>query len=101
MLSPGNRKVKGVATFLKIDDGLKTCVQHIVTQRRRSAHWIMLEAIEQYVQREEARENFQQEALAARKAYQETGRHLTVTEVGNWLSTWSTDDEQAAPACHK
>lgn len=43
----------------------------------------------------------QQEALASRKACQETGPHLTVTEVGNWLSTWGTDDEQAAPECHK
>ncbi|MDP1696811.1 MAG: CopG family ribbon-helix-helix protein [Xanthomonadaceae bacterium] len=90
-----------MATSIKIDDALKSRVQKLASQRRRSAHWIMLEAIEQYVQREEARDSFKQEALASWTAYQETGRHLTVPEVRTWLNTWGTDDEKAAPECHK
>jgi predicted transcriptional regulator len=97
------RVIRGsaMATSLKIDDGLKSRIQNLANQRRRSAHWIMLEAIEQYVQREEARESFKQEALASWAAYQETGRHLTGQEVRSWLNTWGTDDEKAAPECHK
>jgi predicted transcriptional regulator len=90
-----------MATSLKIDDALKGRVQHLAMQRRRSPHWIMLEAIEQYVEREEAREGFKQEALASWAAYKETGRHLTGQEVRAWLNTWGTDDETAAPGCHK
>ena len=90
-----------MATSLKIDDTLKGRVQHLASQRRRSPHWIMLEAIQQYVEREEARERFQQEALASWTAYQETGRHLTGPEVRAWLNTWGADDERAAPECHE
>ena len=90
-----------MATSLKIDSDLKNRLQQLASQRRRSAHWIMLEAIEQYVQREEARESFKQEAVASWTAYQETGRHLTGPEVRAWLSTWGTDDEKAVPECHK
>ena len=90
-----------MATSLKIDDGLKSRVQQLASQRRRSAHWIMLEAIQQYVDREEARESFKQEALASWESYKETGRHLTGQEVRTWLSTWGTDDEKAMPECHK
>lgn len=90
-----------MATSLKIDDALKSRVQHLAAQRRRSAHWIMLEAIEQYVEREEARERFAQEALASWSAYKETGRHLTGEEVRTWLNTWGADDETAPPECHK
>ena len=90
-----------MATSLKIDEILKGRVQHLASQRRRSPHWIMLEAIEQYVEREEAREKFTQEALASWQAYQQTGRHLTGKEVRDWLSTWGTDDETAVPECHK
>jgi predicted transcriptional regulator len=61
----------------------------------------MLEAIEQYVEREEARERFTQEALASWAAYQETGLHLSGPEVRSWLNTWGTDDETVAPKCHK
>jgi predicted transcriptional regulator len=62
-----------MATSLKIDNTLKSRVQHLASQRRRSPHWIMLEAIQQYVEREEARESFKQEALASWSTYQ-----------GNW-----------------
>lgn len=90
-----------MATSLKIDNTLKSRVHHLASQRRRSPHWIMLEAIQQYVEREEARESFKQEALASWTAYKETGRHLTVQEVRTWLSTWGDDDEKAMPECHE
>jgi predicted transcriptional regulator len=90
-----------MATTLKIDDELKGRVQHLAGLRRRSPHWIMREAIEQYVEREEARESFKQEALASWTAYQETGRHLTGQEVRTWLSTWGTDAETELPNCHE
>jgi predicted transcriptional regulator len=90
-----------MATSIKIDDSLKSRVQQLANLRRRSPHWIMLEAIEQYVEREEARENFQQEALASWTAYKETGRHLSGQEVRAWLKTWGTDDEKTVPECHK
>ena len=54
-----------------------------------------------YVEREESRERFKQEALASWTAYKETGRHLTGQEVRVWLSSWGTDDEKAIPECHE
>jgi predicted transcriptional regulator len=90
-----------MATSLKIDDALKDRVRQLASQRRRSPHWIMLEAIQQYVDREEARESFRQEALASWAAYKETSRHLTGEEIRTWLNTWGTDDEKPAPECHE
>jgi predicted transcriptional regulator len=98
-VSPSNKR-HAVATSLKINETLKSRVQHLASQRRRSPHWIMLEAIQQYVEREEARESFRQEALASWAAYQETGRHLTGQEVREWLNGWGTDDGKAMPKCH-
>ena len=88
-------------TSLKLDDELKGRVQHLAEIRRRSSHWIMREAIAQYVEREEKREALRQDTLAAWEEYQSTGLHATAAEVENWLSTWGTDDERAAPECHK
>ena len=94
-----------MVTSLKIDDILKGRVQHLAIQRRRSSHWIMLEAIQQQLERlerKEACERFKQEALTSWAAYKETGSHLTGQEVRIWLNTWGTDDqEQAVPECHK
>ena len=47
-----------MATSVKLDDDLKSRIQHLAETRNRSAHWIMREAIRDYVEREEARESF-------------------------------------------
>ena len=52
-------------TSLKLDDEVKNRVKQLATTRRRSAHWIMREAIEQYLEREEKREEFRQAGFAA------------------------------------
>ncbi len=88
-------------TSLKLDDELKSRVQHLAEARRRSSHWIMREAIAQYVEREEKREALRQQTLDAWDEFQATGLHVTGDEVEKWLSSWGTDDELPAPECHK
>ena len=90
-----------MATSIKIDDELRARVQRLAERRQRSTHWVMREAIAQYVSREEARDSFKQEALASWKIYKEPGRHLTGEEVRAWLETWGTDLEVAMPDCHE
>jgi predicted transcriptional regulator len=89
-----------MATSVKLDDMLKVRVQQLARMRQRSPHWVMREAIREYVEREEARESFKQEALASWTAFQETGQHLTGAELRGWLSGWGTDAEAEPPACH-
>lgn len=62
---------------LKLDPEIKTRLQRLAAARRRSQHWLMREAIEQYVEREEQRQRLRDEALAAWTEYQETGLHAT------------------------
>lgn len=88
-------------TSLKLDDELKSRVQHLAEARRRSSHWIMREAIAQYVEREEKREALRQQTLDAWDEFQATGLHVSGDEVEKWLSSWGTDDELPAPECHK
>ena len=90
-----------MAASVKIDDKLKSRIQHLAETRHRSAHWLMLEAIQQYVEREESREKFKQEALSSWQNFQETGLHLTHKEINDWLDTWGAQKEQALPTCHK
>jgi len=88
-----------MAVSVKLDESLKGRVQLLAKTRQRSPHWVMREAIRQYVEREEARESFKQEALASWSAYQETGRHVTGPEVRAWLETWGSDAEAEPPEC--
>ena len=90
-----------MATSIKLDDELKNRIRSLADARRRTPHWVMREAIEQYVSREEQREAFKQEALDSWRDYQETGQQLTGHEVYRWLRTWETDAEHIAPQCHE
>jgi predicted transcriptional regulator len=90
-----------MATSVKLEDDLKNRIQHLAELKQRSPHWIMREAIRDYVEREEARERFKNEALASWTVYQETGRHLTGEEVQDWLINWGTDKETKVPPCHE
>lgn len=88
-------------TSIKLDEALKGRVQHLAEARRRSAHWIMREAIAEYVEREEKREALRRETLEAWDEFQANGLHATAEEVDKWLASWGTDGELPAPQCHE
>lgn len=89
-----------MAMSVKLDDDLKKRVQHLADVRKRTPHWVMREAISDYLAREELKEQFKQEALASWESYKETGQHLTGEEVRSWLQTWGADKETHIPPCH-
>ncbi len=87
-------------TSLKLDAELKERVQKLAASRRRSAHWVMREAVEQYVSREEQRERLRLDALAAWNDYQASGLHATAEEADKWLSKLEAGQDAGAPECH-
>ncbi len=89
------------AVAIKIDQKTKERYKNLALIKDRSTHWMMREAIKQYVDREEKRESFLRDAVNSWNEYQETGLHATGYEVIKWLNTWGTDDEQDAPECHQ
>jgi predicted transcriptional regulator len=92
--------VAASTTSLKLDDEMKGKVQRLAASRRRSAHWIMREAIAQYVEREEKREQFRQSAFAAWNEYQATGLHVTANEADAWLAKLEDGEDVETPECH-
>ncbi len=90
-----------IAVAIKIDQKTKERYKNLAQIKDRSSHWMMREAISQYVDREEKRESFRQDAVNAWNEYQETGLHATSDEVVEWLNTWGTDNEKDAPKCHQ
>jgi len=87
-------------TTIKIDPSIKDRVKRLADSRHRTAHWLILEAIREYVEREEKREAFRQDAINSWREYQETGLHVTGGEVIAWLETWGDENEKPAPVCH-
>lgn len=90
-----------MTTTLRIGQDVKDRLKTLADDRNRSAHALMLEAITEYVDREEKRSQYLRDARASWEHYQETGLHLTAEEVEAWMDTWGTTNEQDAPPCHR
>jgi predicted transcriptional regulator len=89
-----------MATSIKLDDKLKNRIRRLADLRHRSPHWIMREAIAEYVVREEKREAFRQDAISAWNEYQTTGLHLTQDEADAWLTRLESGQDTEPPECH-
>ncbi len=85
---------------IKLDAEEQSRLKALAEARQRKPHFLMKEALRQYLDREEQREAFHREAMDSWREYRETGLHLTGEETAAWLDTWGTDKETEAPACH-
>jgi len=87
-------------TSIKLNDDLKERVQQLAQARRRTSHWVMREAIAEYVEREEKREAFRQQERQAWDEYQRTGMHLTADEADVWLAKLEAGEDADMPPYH-
>ena len=85
---------------IKIDPDIKARIKRLADARQRSSHWLMREAIRQYVEREEQREAFRQDAITAWEAYQADNKHATAEEADAWLAKLEAGVDAEPPQCH-
>ncbi|WPL19437.1 trifunctional transcriptional regulator/proline dehydrogenase/pyrroline-5-carboxylate dehydrogenase [Thiorhodovibrio winogradskyi] len=84
---------------IKVDEEMKARLNRLAEARQRTPHWMMREAITQYVEREEKREAFRQDALKAWEAYRATGLHLSAAEADAWLDQLQQGNDIDPPPC--
>lgn len=85
---------------IKLDDDTKARVKRLADARQRTPHWLMREAISQYVEREEKRESFRQDTLKAWEDYRTTGLHVSADEADVWLAQLEQGTDIEPPECH-
>lgn len=85
---------------IKIDDDMKDRVKRLADARQRTSHWVMREAITQYVDREEKREAFRQDSLKAWESFRATGLHVSADEADAWMAQLEQGHDVEPPECH-
>lgn len=88
------------ATTIKPPSRTKERIQALADARKCSAHSLMLEALESYLDREEKREAWRQEGLRAYNEYLATGLYVTGEEADAWLARLEAGEDTGAPECH-
>lgn len=87
-------------TGLDLDDDTAARLQRIAAARRCPAQVLAREAIVQYVEREERRRGFHEDALAAWASYRADGLHVTEQEADAWLARLEAGEEAPPPEPH-
>lgn len=85
---------------IKLDDADRDRIASLATAKKRTPHYLMKEAILEYVKKEEARQNFIAAAESSFEHYKETGLHITLDEFSHWVDEVQEMPEAPAPACH-
>ena len=85
---------------IKIDEDIKIRIKRLAEARQRTSHWLMREAITQYVNREEKREAFRQDTNLSWDEYRATGLHVSADEAEAWLTELEQGKDIEPPECH-
>lgn len=75
-------------------------IDHLAAAKQRKPHWIMKEALRQYLERETAAEQLRQESLKSWDEYVLTGLHVSEEQMNTWLDSWGSENETEPPPCH-
>lgn len=84
-------------TTLKLPEKLKTRIARLAKAKQRSAHSVMVDALEREVAREERMRDFVRDALAADAAIEKGAAVYRAEDVHAWLGRLATNGKAARP----
>jgi predicted transcriptional regulator len=85
---------------IKLDAADRARISTLATARKRTPHYLMKEAILEYVKKEEARQSFITAAQSSFEHYKQTGLHITLDEFSSWVDQVQHNPAEPVPACH-
>ena len=100
MNSPTLEKPSTANMSVKLEISERDRIKSLALIKHRSSHYIMKEAIQRYLDEEEAE---QQQIAAAGESldhYKKTGLHVTLDEMKTWLKAKTLDRNTPMPICH-
>ena len=85
---------------VKLDGSERERLSALALVKKRSTHYVMKEAIQTYLAREEAEQVEIQRAARSLAHYKETGLHITQDEFSAWVKAIRINPKTPMPVCH-
>ena len=86
---------------VKLDLNDKERLTALAKSRKRTPHYLMKQAVQDFLAREEARQDFIVEAKSSWDHYVQTGLHVTLDELHEWANSLDANPDAPPPVCHK
>ena len=85
---------------IRLSAELRSRLHTLAKARQRSANALLVQAVTNFIEREEKREAIRQECIEAHEEYLRTGLHLTGEEVDAWVDQLLQGNTADMPKCH-
>ncbi|PPD03266.1 MAG: CopG family transcriptional regulator [Methylobacter sp.] len=86
-----------ISKAVKLDEAIYDRLKKLAETRQRTPHWLMKEAIRQFLEREEAAELIRIDTLQRLAQLEADGKVISHEAVDAWLATWGTGNEGQCP----
>jgi predicted transcriptional regulator len=86
---------------IKLDHADRDRLKSLAIAKKRTAHYLMREAIQKYLATEETQQRFIEVAKNSLADYKKTGSHITLEEFSAWTKAIKTNPKTPMPECHK
>jgi predicted transcriptional regulator len=93
-------KPRTATMTLKLDTSHRDRLKSLAVATKRSAHYLMKEAIERYLKAEEAQQAALQSVDDSVAHFEATGLHITLNELKTWAKDVKENRNAQLPACH-
>ncbi len=93
-------KPRSVNVTVKLEDRERQSLKLLAAAKQRTPHFLMKEAIQRYIEDEEAEQAAIEAAAVSLAHYKKTGLHTTLDEVKSWAKAVRKDCSKKMPACH-
>lgn len=93
-------KPRTATMTLKLDTSHRDRLKSLAVAKKRSAHYLMKEAIERYLKAEEAQQAALQSVDDSVALFEATGLHITLSELKIWAKDVKKSRNAQLPACH-
>jgi len=88
---------KTINTGINLDEAIYARLKALRAIKERSPNWLMIAAIEEYVEREETYEREKREDMERWQHYKTTGYAISGEAVDAWLASWGSESELPCP----
>ncbi len=86
---------------VKLDASERERIASLAATKKRTPHYLMKAAILEYINREEAQQNFIKAAERSFEQYKSTGLHITLDEFSTWVDDVQENPDAPIPPCHR
>jgi predicted transcriptional regulator len=91
---------RSVNVTVKLHEAQRERIKSLAAYKKRTPHYLMIDAIDKYIQEEEREQTLLKMVDAGNEHFERTGLHTTTTEIRAWLAAAKLNPNTPRPACH-